>query len=345
MHNSWLPILQGLELSRSEREVVRRFEQDPDGRSFLPIADILRSHRLQDEALELLMQGVERHPGFTVARVCLARDLLQKGLIEAAWRALVESPVSLKENLLAQKLKFRLALLLADDDTVRQTLQLLKGHQGLDPETKRIAEAVERMGTVAARTKLIEEMRDRGTELSLPEAQTPQSPSGISREGETALAEFQDSSDAGDTTDLAHMTVSDTPGHSVLDASILEDDGVLSGFHVVPLDEIFRPDTSNLPLTATQGGKGGVELDSTTLADIYERQGHYTKALAVYRRLLRVTPHSDLLRRKVFDLSRLEKEQRDVELTVDPALVDKLETIEIIDRQIRFYNDLLSRLS
>jgi tetratricopeptide (TPR) repeat protein len=357
MLNPWIPILQGLPLSRTEREVVRRFEQDPEGRSFLPVADILRSHRLHDEALELLTQGVERHPGFTVARVCLARDLLQKGLVEAAWRALEESPVPLKENLLAQKLRFRLALLLGREDMGRQTLFLLKSSQTLDAETKRIGDAIELAGFASARDKLIADMKERGTELTLPEAPpvapaARAAPARARSEDPGRLAELEaqgfalEGGDAYDGAELAAaMPGSVDAGPSFLDDRTLADEELLSGYHVVPLDEIFRPDTTSAPLSAAGGTSGGVELDSTTLADIYERQGHYAKALAVYRRLLRLTPHSDLLRRKVADLTRLDKEQRDVELTVDPALVDKLETVEIIDCQIRFYNDLLSRLS
>lgn len=355
MLNPWLPILQGLPLSRTEREVVRRFEQDPEGRSFLPVADILRSHRLHDEALELLTQGVERHPGFTVARVCLARDLLQKGLVEAAWRALDESPVPLKENLLAQKLRLRLALLLGREAMARQTLFLLKSSQTLDAETKRIADAIELAGFASARDKLIADMRERGTELTLPEAEppapaVPASPSRARGEDPGVVALDAPSfalegGDAHDGVELAAVVPGVDAGPSFLDEKTLGDEELLAGYHVVPLDEIFRPDTTSAPLSAAAGAHGGVELDSTTLADIYERQGHFAKALAVYRRLLRLTPHSDLLRRKVADLMRLDKEQRDVELTVDPALVDKLETVEIIDRQIRFYNHLLSRLS
>jgi hypothetical protein len=30
---------------------------------------------------------------------------------------------------------------------------------------------------------------------------------------------------------------------------------------------------------------------------------------------------------------------------VDPAVVDRMETVEILDRQIRFYNSMLTRLT
>ena len=121
MTDPWMPLLNRLNLSRTEREVARRFEADPQGRSFLPVADILRANRLIDESLELLTQGVALHPTFTVARVVLARELLNKGMVEASWRTLEESPVPLQANLLAQKLRFRLAVLLFDEANVRAT--------------------------------------------------------------------------------------------------------------------------------------------------------------------------------------------------------------------------------
>src|SRR5690606_1692577 len=128
---------------------------------------------------------------------------------------------------------------------------------------------------------------------------------------------------------------------SLFQEHYFESDQELSGFHVIPLDEIFRPGDG----AARGGPSGGVELDSTTLAEIYIRQAHYGKALAAFRRLLKMTPNNDYLRRKVAELARLEREQRETDLEVDPAIVERMETVEIIDRQIRFYNDLLARLS
>ena len=77
-----------LPLSRVEQEVLRRFQEDPSGRQFLPLGDLLRNHKLIDESLELLTQGVQDHPGFAVARVVLARELFQRGLILDAWTTL-----------------------------------------------------------------------------------------------------------------------------------------------------------------------------------------------------------------------------------------------------------------
>ena len=112
---------------------------------------------------------------------------------------------------------------------------------------------------------------------------------------------------------------------------------------MVPLNEIFRPGESAAPPRA-QGGAAGVELDSTTMAEIYAKQGHYGKSVAMFRRLLRLSPGNDMLRKRLAELTKLEREQRDADLSVDTSAVEKLETVEIIDRQMRFYSDLLTRL-
>ena len=154
MADVWTPLLANLPLSKSERDVARRFSAEPLGRSFLPVADILRAHRLVDESLELLTHGVERHPGFTVARVVLARELLAKGMIDTSWTLLEQAADSLRENVLAQKLRFKLALLLAHEADARASYQHLKLMQMLDPEVKRLGELLEVSGISEARQKL-----------------------------------------------------------------------------------------------------------------------------------------------------------------------------------------------
>lgn len=330
MANPWLAILNNLQLSRTEKEVVKRLESDPDGRTFLPVADILRSHRLQDECLELLTEGVARHPSFTVARVVLGRELLQKGLVSEAARVLDESPLSLKDNILAQKLQFKISMLANQEYLARSLFGNLKLQQMLDNETRALGDAIENSGFQKARESAIREYSDRSIELDLPVVagsvgDQPQSP------GFLVSAEDEEEHHLPKITRSEYFT--DDPSRN----------GDLQGFHVVALSEIFSPgDAGGLPRIR---GADGIELDSTTLAEIYEKQGHYNKALDIYRRLLRMSPNNDLLKRKVSEMARLDKEQKDVDLTVDPALVDKMETIEILDRQIKFFNDILGQLN
>jgi hypothetical protein len=325
MNDPWLPLLKSLPLSRTEQEVIKRYSGDPMGRTFLPVADILRSHRLIDEALEILMQGVERHPGFTVARVVLARELFQKGMMANAWRILEESPVSLRENVLAQKLRFKLAVLLNYDAVARTTFQHLQLHQMLDVDTKRIGDMLEVNGLAPSRERLIRDLRERGTEAILPVEPVK---AAVTKQVVTEITN-RPLEDRARSYDIEN------------DDFEIEGEDTMASFHVVPLDEIFQSGD----LGKERGPEGaGIELDSTTLAEIYAKQGYHAKALSVYHRLLKLAPGNDLLRRKVAEVTKLERQETERNQPIDPTAVERMETLEILDRQIRFYSDLLTRI-
>ena len=57
-----------------------------------------------------------------------------------------------------------------------------------------------------------------------------------------------------------------------------------------------------------------------------------------------MTPHNDLIRLKVSELARLDKEQRHEDLENDPVIFERMEVVEIIDRQMRFLTGLLESI-
>src|SRR5690606_35484241 len=135
------------------------------------------------------------------------------------WRVLEDSPVSLRDNLLAQKLRFRLALLLRKDDVVQATYKHLKVFQMLDGDLSRLGDLMEISGLDKARARLIRDMRERGTDPVLPdeEAFSP----------ETADTEI---------IRAATPSESNKPG-AYLAHGFLEEATEIDGFHVVPLKE------------------------------------------------------------------------------------------------------------
>lgn len=313
----WLPILQKLPLSRAEEAVVKRYASDPQGRAFLPISDILRQHKLIDESVEILVQGVERHPAFTVARVILARELFLKGLCEDAWMTLESCREPLHENVLAQRLRLKLAIILRQEADAHKCAAHLKAQRMLDEESSRLNEGLELMQFAAVREMLVKDLRHQGIpildEILAPPAKPP-------------------SASQADT----------KPSNSPPDSPSANITERLLGFHVLPLREVFA--TAWGPEGDVIGTAGGVELDSITLAEIYEQQGHYQKALEVNRRLLRLMPSSEMLKRKVAEISRLKAEQRAQDLAIDPEIVDKMTAVEDINQQISFLEAMLGRL-
>jgi tetratricopeptide (TPR) repeat protein len=320
----WIAIVAQLPLSRVEQEVLRRFQEDPSGRQFLPLSDVLRNHKLVDESLELLTQGVQNHPGFAIARVVLARELFHRGLVMEAWEALENSQLPLSDNILAQKLRFKIAVLLGDESTARSAMQLLRIQQGVDPESRRLFDQLEIDGIQSVRDSFRADLQKKGVDLRLPspavgqqseKPQFQQSPEGVIRaKGQRFILEYE------------------------LDAATRK---LIENFHVVPLSEVFVPDSAS---NSVGGGGQQVELDSTTLAEIYAKQGVYSKALSIYRRLLRMAPHNDLIRLKVSEMARLEKEQRSDDLAADPVVFERMEVNDLIDRQMRFMQGLLNKL-
>ena len=59
-------------------------ERDPEGRGFAPLADAYRRSGDLDEALELVTEGLERHPDFASGHVVAARVHLDRGDTDAA---------------------------------------------------------------------------------------------------------------------------------------------------------------------------------------------------------------------------------------------------------------------
>lgn len=317
MIETWLPILEKLSLSRTEKEVLKRFKSDPEGRSFLPVADILRAHGKIDESLELLLQGVTRHPRFTVARVVLARDLFRKGMVAESWQCLEDSPIAIEENILAQKLKFKMSILMRDETRVLQLQRQMSNHKILDPETQKFIDIITVSGLAKCREELVRELIHQGVPAeNLSLAGMPQR--------------------------LVDESIEEEIDNSAPNKKIKWTDPA-AGFHVVPLSDVFRPRDG---VESPSGIVGeAVELDSTTLGDIYAGQGHYGKALGVYRRLLRLNPSNDFLRKKVAELTRLDRLQSEGSTEIDSGFVDQLEELQIIDAQIKFLNQLMDRLS
>ena len=59
-------------------------ERDPDGLAFAPLADAFRRKGDVREALDLLVDGTARHPGYATGHVVTTRLYLEQGMFERA---------------------------------------------------------------------------------------------------------------------------------------------------------------------------------------------------------------------------------------------------------------------
>ncbi len=91
-------------MSLKDIEKLReKVEKDPNSKLFVPLAEEYRKEGMLDEAIGVLLKGVENQPGYMSARVSLGKIYLEKGMpLEA--RAEFENVVhAIPDNLYAQK--------------------------------------------------------------------------------------------------------------------------------------------------------------------------------------------------------------------------------------------------
>ena len=142
----YLTLLDNFPLLKPDRVLLERFRRDPDGRGFLSVAELLKACNFPAESLELLQSGVAAHPRFSAARVILAKEFFQRGMICEALSIVEESPVNLKTNIMAQKIKLKALLLLQREQEFCQVLNFLTADRALDSECEQLAQFFHRDG-------------------------------------------------------------------------------------------------------------------------------------------------------------------------------------------------------
>ena len=80
-----------------------KVEKDPNSKLFVPLAEEYKKEGMLDEAIQVLLTGIERQPGYMSARVSLGKIYLEKGMVNEA-RSEFENVIgSIPDNLYAHK--------------------------------------------------------------------------------------------------------------------------------------------------------------------------------------------------------------------------------------------------
>jgi hypothetical protein len=79
---------------------------------------------------------------------------------------LESSPLSLEDNVLAQKLKLKLAILIGLEDVSQQVSRHMFVHQMHDEETKALSEALKSSKPETVKDRLIQGLRSHGVEVT-----------------------------------------------------------------------------------------------------------------------------------------------------------------------------------
>lgn len=292
---AFLTLLDNVPLTKGDQQLVENFRTDPEGRGFLSIVELLNSCDYHDEALELLQIGLANHPQFTAARVILAKEFFNRGMVEETLSILEQSPTNLQENVLAQKIKLKALLIIGDEKEFAKVFALLSKDNLFDEQCLVIAQRYHLEGFVSARQLLVDKLRDQGIVVTLARSPVEK----VERPSPLVCKDFAD-------------------------------------YWIISIGEIF--------INSCQSSvNNSVTLETKTMAQIYEDQGNYSAALAIYRRLLAKFPQTAFYRHKVMEVSQLsQKQQQDTLL--DPATVSRLEQLDKLEIKISSCRKFLHQL-
>ncbi len=122
---------------------LKKYQQDPRSRVFAPLAEAYRKAGLLDEAIEIVKEGLTKHPGFIGGRVALARAYFDKGLYQKVLDEMIPVVQEAPDNLAAQKLTAESYLLLGSVEEALQAFKLLLYYHPQDSEVAEIVRELE----------------------------------------------------------------------------------------------------------------------------------------------------------------------------------------------------------
>jgi tetratricopeptide (TPR) repeat protein len=294
-------------LAKSEQVALDHFRKKPDGRGFFAVGEILVRHHRIEEAIQVLMQGLERHPNYSVARVFLAQLFFKKHFFRESWNCLEASPSSLRTNLTAQILRLKLCVVLNFESQARSLARELAVQEFQDGEARIVIDHINIKTFAMLRRDYAEylgwdginqqqkQQIQRSTEVALKSK---------SQEDELAQENFQER--------------------------------VAKGFFSSPVQEIF------VKRTAPDLKPG--DLDELTRARLARRQGFYQTAFEIYEKLAYAAPGNELLRREFAEVRELRDAQKEIDRQTDPKMADAMDKVRTIDKKIAVLNHLLQNL-
>jgi tetratricopeptide (TPR) repeat protein len=125
---------------------IQRYEQmlaeDPESRSFAPLAEAYRKAGRLDDAIRVARAGLEIHPGYSGGLLVLGRALFETRELEPAVEVLLKAVADSPENYLGQKF---LGKALKDKGDVPGALRALEAANFLSPEDEEVVQILEEM--------------------------------------------------------------------------------------------------------------------------------------------------------------------------------------------------------
>ena len=243
-------------------ELSARLQKEPGSRLFVPLAEEYVKAGMLEEAVQVLTDGLKKHPDFLVARVTLGKIYFQQGKFAEARQELEAVVAVSPDNLVALR---KLAVLYRQDrllDKARHCCELLLAANPKDAEIQQLMQEL-----------TPSQPKEGRVEMSVTAPTLDVSRGSVAEQALELTNEFPKP-----TSDLSQ------PAESVPSQPAPPPESV---------DSAASQKTTGKP---DAGEDAPEELVSPTLAQLYLRQGHYAQAVRVYDELLRREPDNDSYR-------------------------------------------------
>lgn len=328
-------------MSMEEIEKLRlKVEKDPNSRLFLPLAEEYRKSGMLDEAITVVLRGLEFQPGYTSARVALGRLYLEKNMIEEARSEFEDVVKTIPDNLFSHKKLAEIYRGRGDvdmaireykkvielnplDDDARISLEEVEGEVGgveeiLPPEPPaEVAPATEEKNAdiggdfekeiaeeVSAETPLDVAFEEFAASFS----PGPETESDETKDSLEAASEAEVSEDSGESSNA------DSTGEAVLESEAEETDFLELSEEDEGFEEAFAVDSAEeaseiaIPVSeTTSAGAVANGHEDISAADSFIAEGDYFRAMEVYRKILSADPENARVLQRVSELKALLK--------------------------------------
>ena len=124
-------------------KLKEKVDKDPNSTLFVPLAEEYRKAGRHDEAIDVLVAGIERQPTYTSAKVSLGKIYLEKGQTADARKAFEEVISSNPDNFFAQKKLAEIFKTLGDAPRAIERYKVLLGMNPMDDSAQAEIRALE----------------------------------------------------------------------------------------------------------------------------------------------------------------------------------------------------------
>ncbi|MBI5025747.1 MAG: tetratricopeptide repeat protein [Nitrospirae bacterium] len=262
-------------------KLKEKVERDPNSTLFVPLAEEYKKADMVDEAIKVLLSGLERHPSYMSARVALGKIYIHKGMTQEAMEEFEKVVKAVPDNLFAHKRLAEIYHSLGERQKAQNECKIILDLNPGDEEVKTLLEGL--------KEEVGEEKAEKAVEPVLSE---------VSGEETHAVP----SEESAEEKEGAVYEIYEEVSGSELGIEVPEK---LTPVNEEPESEELREFKEALRLksgetiASEEGKKPEVSISTETMADIFISQGLYDRAMGIYRELLSADPqNSKIIQRR-----------------------------------------------